>query len=122
VVLVTSGLKELALTHRTAVVAAAACDEAALDGRGARLHHLRGSAALAYEADMALMLNPKLRAVSEVHRSFDPVRAQTFADKVVVSVEKNRGGPADVDVEFRAELDRFRFDPRGGLVAERPAG
>lgn len=118
---IVGGLKETALTRHTPVVAVAACDQAALEGRRARLHHLRGSTSLAYEADVALMLNPKTAAVSEVHLAYDPVRAQSFTDMAVLSVEKNRSGPAMVDCEFRTELASFRLDPVGGFVAERMA-
>lgn len=75
----------------------------------------------AYEADVAMMLNAKTAAVSEVHLAYDAVRAQSFAKTLVLSVEKNRSGPAGVDVEFAGELDRHWINPRGGFVAERMA-
>lgn len=118
---VVGGLKELALTHHAPVVAVAACQEAALDGRRARLHHVRGSSAVAYEADIAMMLNPKMNAVSEVHLAYDSVRAETYRKMVVLSIEKNRSGPAMIDMEFAGELDRFRLNPTGGFVTERMA-
>lgn len=118
---VVSGLKELALTHEAPVVAIGACDQAALEGRRARLHHLRGSSSLAYEADIAMMLNPKTSAISEVHLAYDAVRAESFRKMVVLSIEKNRNGPAGIDLEFAGELDRFRLNPEGGFVAERMA-
>lgn len=93
----------------------------ALEGRRARLHHVRGAAVAAYEADVAVMLNRKAAAVSEVHLAYDPVRAQSFAKTLVLNVEKNRSGPAQIDVEFAGELDRCWINPRGGFVAERMA-
>lgn len=120
-VTVVSGLKDLAMQHGAVVLAAAACDQAALEGRRARLHHLRGSSSLAYEADIAMMLNHKMNAVSEVHLAYDSVRAESFRNQVVLSVEKNRAGPAMIDMEFTAQLDRFRLHPEGGFVAERLA-
>ncbi len=116
---ITEGLKELALSHDVRVVAIVAADRAALDTRRLRLHHLRGSSALAYEADAIVLLNDKFNCVSKVHLAYDAVRAETFHRWVVFTVEKNRGGPALVDLEFRKEFAFYRFDPRGGYVAER---
>ena len=38
---------------------------------------------------------------------------------MVFSVEKNRNGPSDVELEFRKDFANFRFDPAGRWVAER---
>jgi replicative DNA helicase len=83
------------------------------------MYHLRGSSAIAFESDVILMLNDKHKAVSKVHLSYDPIGAQGFKDWVVMSVEKNRGGPNLIDLEFRKDFTHFRFDPRGGLVTEK---
>lgn len=112
-------LKDLALRRRIPVVAIAAADRDALRSRRVRLHHLRGSAALAYECDVALVLNEKFASVSKVHLAYDPVRAATFREWVVLTLEKNRGGPSHVDLEFRKDFAHFRFDPRGGFVSDR---
>ncbi len=113
------GLKELALDKDVAVVAVVAGDESALSARRLRLQHLRGSAGLAYEADIVLMLNEKALAVSKSHTAFDPVRAQTFTNQVVLSMDKNRGGPAPIDMEFSKDRAHFRFEPHGAIVEER---
>ena len=113
------GLKDLALSHDVAIVAVVAADQLGLEARRLRLHHLRGSSALAYESDIVVMLNDKMQCVSKVHLAYDPVRAETFRHSVVFSVEKNRGGPALVDVEFRKDFANYRFDPLGGYVSER---
>jgi len=113
------GLKELALDKDIAVVAVVAGDESALSARRLRLQHLRGSAGLAYEADIVLMLNEKALAVSKSHSAFDPVRAQTFNNQVVLSVDKNRGGPAPIDMEFTKDLAHFRLEPQGAIVEDR---
>jgi len=68
-----------------------------------RLHHLRGEAALAYECDVAIMLNSHAACMG----GDDP-------DLVVFTVEKNRTGPADVDVVCRRRGARFRFDAAEG--------
>lgn len=116
---IAEGLKDLALTLGIAVVAVAAADHAGLEHRRLRLEHLRGSSALAYESDIVLMLNDKVDAVSKVHLAYDPVRAATFRQQVVFSLEKFRAGQAHLDVEFAKDFNHYRFDPRGAFVAER---
>ena len=114
----TERLKELAMVTEVAVVAVAATDKTGLRARRLRLHHLRGSAALAHEADIAILLNEKAVSVSKSHLAFDPVRAEQFKRWVVFSVEKNREGAPDMNLEFRKDLANYRFDPEGGFVAE----
>lgn len=116
---VSEGLKEIALSVRTPVVAVVAADQRGLEARRVRLHHLRGSSAMVYESDVALFLNDKTSVVSDVHLSYDPVRAKGFRDQVVFTLEKNRSGPSGLDLEFRADFARFRFDPDGDVVSER---
>jgi replicative DNA helicase len=112
------GLKELALQHGIGVVACVAVDRDGLVARRIRLHHLRGSTALAHDADVVVMLNEKWSAVSKTHLAYDATRARTFRHWAVASVEKNRDGPAGIDVEFRKDFANFRFDPEGRFVAE----
>lgn len=116
---ITEALKDVALRLQVPVVAVVAADREGLKARRLRLHHLRGSSALAYEADIALLLNDKFSCVSKVHLAYDPVRADTFRDYAVFSIEKNRGGPTLVDLEFRKDFLYYRFSPIGGLVAEK---
>lgn len=118
---VAEGLKELALSHEVAVVAVVAADWDGLRAGRVRLHHLRGSSALAYECDVALILNEKHNAVARSHLAYDTVRAESFKQLVVFSVEKNRGGPAMVDLEFRKDFLHYRFEPLGSYMAERAA-
>ncbi len=116
---VAEGLKEIALTWGALVVAVAAGDQAGLDSRRLRLHHLRGSAALAYEADVVVLLNEKYPAVAKAHRAYDPVRAEAFKQEMVFTVEKNRDGRAAVNIEFRKDFEHYRFVPSGDYVSER---
>lgn len=116
---VTEALKELALSRAVPVVAVVAADQAGLEAPRLRLHHLRGSSALAFESDVVIVLNEKSRAVSKVHLAYNPLQAETFRQWVVFSVEKNRGGPNRLDLEFRKDFASFRFDPEGGFVRER---
>jgi hypothetical protein len=83
------------------------------------LQHLRGAAGLAYEADIVLMMNEKALAVSKAHSAFDTLRAQEFESQIVLSVDKNRGGPAPIDMEYKKDLAHYRFDPEGAIVQDR---
>jgi replicative DNA helicase len=116
---VTEGLKELALQGSIAVLAIASADREGLGSPRLRLQHLRGSSALAYEADLAILLNEKHRIVSKMHLTYDPVRAEDFHNTVVFSLEKYRAGQANLDLEFRKEFASYRFNPAGGHVFDR---
>jgi replicative DNA helicase len=116
---VAEGLKELALSAQLAIVAVAAADRLGLTSRRLQLHHMRGSTALAYEADAAVVLNDKMAIVAKAHLAYDTTRAGDFRRQVVFTIEKNRNGPADVDLEFMRDFANYRFDPAGRWVAER---
>ena len=113
---IAEGLKEIALKQDAAIVAIVAGDREALTTRRLRLHHLRGSSALAYEADVAIMLNPKFEAVSKVHSAYDPVRAETFKRQVVFSIEKNREGPASLNLEFVTDFEHSTGSIRAAVT------
>jgi replicative DNA helicase len=119
VIRVSEGLKDLALRRSIPVVAIVAADGKGLTSRRLRTHHFRGSSALAFEADVVIILNDKFDAVSKRHTSFDAVRAESFKSQVVFTIEKNRDGPAPLDLEFRKDFEHYRFEPEGGYVAER---
>jgi replicative DNA helicase len=102
-------------------MALVAADQEGISGTRVRLHHLRGSSALGYECDVAVMMNDKHRAVAKVHLTYDTVRAERFHHQVVFSVEKNRGGPAMVDLEYDKDFLHYRFVPGGRYLAERLA-
>jgi replicative DNA helicase len=112
-------LKELALEQHVPVVLLSAVDAEGMRASRIRMYHLRGSSAIAFESDVILMLNSKEKAVSKVHLAYHTRGAQAFRDWVVMSVEKNRGGPNLIDLEFRKDFRHYRFDPEGGIVAER---
>lgn len=118
VTVVAEGLKDLALEAGVPIVAVVAADTGGVNRR-VRLQHLRGSSALAYEADVALMLNNKYDCVAREHLTFSSTNAERFRDLVVCSVEKNRSGRDRIDLEFRARFDRGHFDPTGQPVVER---
>ena len=112
-------LKDLALDHSVPIVLLSAVDAEGMRSSRLRMYHLRGSSAIAFESDVVLMLNDKEKAVSKIHLTYDPVRARGFKDWVVFSVEKNRGGPNLVELEFRKDFVHFRFEPEGGIVTEK---
>jgi replicative DNA helicase len=116
---ITEALKDMALRYRVPIISVVAADREGLKSRRLRLHHLRGSSALAYEADIAILINDKFNCVSKVHLAYDPVRAESFRNYAVFSVEKNRGGPGLVDLEFQKDFLYYRFDSVGGVVQER---
>lgn len=115
---VADGLKDLAMSHGCAVVAVSASSTDGLTSHRQRIHHMRGSSALAYEADTVIMLNDKIDAVSKVHLAYDPVKAETFRNLVIFSLEKNRNGRASIDIEYQKDFAHARFVMPGQWVAE----
>jgi replicative DNA helicase len=112
------GLKELAMSQSVAVVAVVAADIEGVKAQRMRIHHLRGDTALAYEADVVLILNDKHRAVARHHVVYQPNVAEGFHGWVVFSLEKNRGGVDSIDFELRKRFAHACFDPVGGFLSE----
>jgi replicative DNA helicase len=112
-------LKDLALTAGAPVLAISASDAVGIaEGKRLRTQHLRGASSLAYEADAVLLLNEKFDVVARHHLVYGTANAERFHDWAVLSIEKNRGGIAGVDMEFRKRFDQARFERTGQLVAE----
>ena len=119
VTLVVEGLKDLALHFEVPVVAIVAADrDGIVAGKRLRVHHLRGSSALAYEPDVVLILNDKYDVVARHHLVYDVGNAERFRDWAVLSIEKNRTGLDKVDLEFHKRFDQGRFDTVGQAVRE----
>ena len=119
VTFVVQGLKDLALAYDVPMVSINAADKDGLKAARLRNHHLRGSSAINYEADIILILNEKYHIVAKVNIEFNPYQAQRFRDWVIVSVEKNRGGQDNVDLEFEKHFEYSCFDPNGRQVQEK---
>ena len=119
VTFVVNGLKDIALAEKVPTIAIVAADKEGLKAARLRNHHLRGSSAINYEADVILIINEKYNIVAKVNIEFNPYQAQRFRDWVVVSVEKNRSGADNVDVEFHKHFDFSCFDPTGRPVQEK---
>lgn len=116
---VVEGLKDLAIDVAAPVLAVVAADKQALrTGMRMRSHHLRGSSALAYEADVILVLSSKFDVVARHHLTYDIGNAERFRQWAVLSVEKNRFGRDDVDLEYRKRFDQGRFEADGRVVTE----
>jgi replicative DNA helicase len=119
VTFVVNGLKDIALTERVAMIAIVAADKEGLKASRLRNHHLRGSSAINYEADIILIINEKYHIVAKVNIEFNPYQAQRFRDWIVLTVEKNRGGKDNVDIEFEKHFEFSCFDPNGRAVQEK---
>ncbi len=119
VTFVVNGLKDIALSESIPVIAIVAADKEGLKASRLRSHHLRGSSAINYEADIILILNEKYNIVAKVNIEFNPYQAQRFRDWIVVSVEKNRGGQDNVDLEYEKHFEYACFDPNGRTVQEK---
>ncbi len=116
---VVGALKDLALGLGVGVVAIVAADKEGLKAARLRNHHLRGSSALNYEADVILILNEKYNIVAKVNIEFNPYQAQRFRDWTILTVEKNRAGKDAVDLEFEKHFEYSCFDPSGRQVQEK---
>ena len=117
---VTETLKDLALELSCPVVAITAADRESLGaGHRMRTRDLRGSSALAYEADVVLILSSKEDVVSREHLVYDLGAINRFRQWSVVSVEKNRHGLGDVELEVHKDFEHGRFHPAAQIVTER---
>ena len=116
---VVQGLKDIALSEKIPTIAIVAADKEGLKAARLRNHHLRGSSAINYEADIILIMNEKYQIVAKVNIEFNPYQAQRFRDWVIVSVEKNRSGADNVDTEFHKHFEFSCFDPTGRPVQEK---
>lgn len=120
VTVVTETLKDMALELECPVVCISAADRESLGaGHRMRTRDLRGSSALAYEADLVMILSSKENIVSREHLVYDLGNIQRFRGWSVVTLEKNRHGQARVELEFAKDFEHGRFHTRGNEVKER---
>ena len=116
---VVEGLKDLALELNVPVLAVVAADkEGLVSGKRMRVHNLRGSSALAYEADTVLIMNDKYDVVARHHLVYNVGNAERFHGWAVLTIEKNRSGLDKIDLEFEKRFDQGRFEVNGKQVAE----
>ncbi len=120
VTVVTETLKDMALELSCPIVAITAADRDSLGaGHRMRTRDLRGSSALAYEADVVLILSSKENVISREHLVYDLGAIKKFRRWSVVSVEKNRHGMGNVELELQKDFEHGRFYPSAQVVAER---
>ncbi len=118
VTMVVEGLKDIAMTLDIPVWSIVAADREGLKSKRIHLYHLRGSSALDYESDIAIIMNNKYQVMSKDHVSFNPYAAKQFRNWVVWTIEKNRAGRAMEDMEFQLFGENFAFDPHGQRVQQ----
>ena len=116
---IVAGLKDLAMDTSAPVLAIAAADKEGLEtAKRMRASHLRGSSALAYEADTVLLLNDKYDVVARHHLVYNVGNVERYRHWAVLTIEKNRNGQSGADLEFQKRFEQGRFDPEGRAVAE----
>jgi len=118
VTIVVEGLKDMALALGVPVFSIVAADRDGLQSSRIHLYHMRGSSALDYECDIAIMMNNKYSILSKDAISFNPYEAKQWREWVVFTIEKNRAGRAMQDMEFRMYAPFFAFDTRGQRVQQ----
>ena len=118
VTIIVEGLKDIALSLDVPVFAIVAADREGLRSKRIHLFHLRGSSALDYEADIAVIMNNKYQILAKDHVAFNPYTAKQFRNWVVFTIEKNRAGRAFQDMEFQIYGQHFAFDPKGQKVQQ----
>lgn len=118
VTIIVEGLKDIALSLDVPVWSIVAADREGLKSKRIHLFHLRGSSALDYESDIAIIMNNKYQILAKDHVAFNPYTAKQFRNWVVWTIEKNRAGRAMQDMEFQLHAQHFAFDPRGQKVQQ----
>lgn len=117
---ITEGLKDLSIEFECPVLAISASDRAGLEpGTRMRARNMRGSTALAYEADVVMIMSNKADVVARHHLMYGANNGEHFKDWSVVTIEKNRSGYSGGEVEFRKHLEFGRFDANGQVVSEK---
>lgn len=118
VTIIVEGLKDIALSLDVPVMSIVAADREGLKSKRIHLYHLRGSSALDYESDIAIIMNNKYQILAKDHVAFNPYNAKQYRNWVVFTVEKNRAGRAMLDMEFELHAQHFAFNPRGQRVQQ----
>ena len=117
---VTEGLKDVAIEYECPVLALSASDRAGLEpGQRMRARNMKGSTALAYEADVVIVLANKADIVARHHLMYAGDNGERFKAFSVLTLEKNRSGRAGAEIEFHKDFARGRFDPVGAVVTEK---
>jgi len=118
VTIIVEGLKDIAMSLDVPIFAIVASGREGLQAKRLHLFHLRGSSALDYECDIAIIMNNKYKILSKDHVAFNPYEARQYREWVVYTIEKNRAGRAMIDVEFQMAAPHFCFNPYGQMVQQ----
>ena len=115
---VTAGLKQASLESALSVLAVSAISATGLMRRRTHLAHLDSAVAVGYDSDVVILMNDKrpIVAANQIMNTLE--QSERLRQRVVFTVEKNRGGIAPVDLEFGKDFEHFRFDPNGTHVSE----
>jgi replicative DNA helicase len=120
VTIVTEMLKDMSLELGCPIVCISAADREALgSGHRMRTRDLRGSSALAYEADLVMILSSKENIVSREHLVYDLGSIKRFRRWAVITIEKNRSGQGQVELEVQKDFEHGRFYPETQVISER---
>lgn len=119
VTIIVEGLKNLAMSQDIAVVAIVASDREGLKSKRLRLHHLRGSSALDYECDIAIIMNSKFNIISKQHIEYNQFKAESYKSWIVFTIEKSRAGASEIDMEFQLRNEYFSYNPNGQMVEQK---
>lgn len=117
---VTERLKDVAIEFDCPVLAISASDRAGLEpGHRMRARNMKGSTALAYEADVVLILANKADIVARHHLMYAANNGEHFKEWSVLTIEKNRSGRTGAEIEFRKQFAYGRFVADGEVVTEK---
>ena len=120
VTIVTETMKDMSLELECPIICISAADREALgSGHRMRTRDLRGSSALAYEADLVLILSSKENIVSREHLVYDLGSITRFRRWAVITIEKNRSGQGQVELEVQKDFEHGRFYPETQVISER---
>lgn len=117
---VTERLKDIAIEFECPVLSISASDRAGLEpGQRMRARNMKGSTALAYEADVVLILANKADIVARHHLMYAANNGEHFKNWSVMTIEKNRSGRTGAEIEFLKHFECGRFVPDGHVVSEK---
>lgn len=116
---VTERLKDVAIEFDCPVLAISASDRAGLEpGQRMRARNMKGSTALAYEADVVLILANKADIVARHHLMYAANNGDHYKNWSVLTIDKNRSGRTGAEIEFKKDFASGRFVPTGSVVSE----
>jgi replicative DNA helicase len=114
VTIIVETIKDIAMSLEVPIVAVVSADREGLKSRRIHLYHFRGSSALDYECDIAVIMSNKYNIVDKDNQLSAGIDPAVFRKWVVFTVEKNRAGRAFLDVEYEIDAAHFRLNIDSG--------